>query len=68
MRIQSIQFSSIGLLLALLSGCGGVDVQGVSSVAQSANEAAPSLRSNSQQVVQDLPNLERIADCLHCAP
>jgi hypothetical protein len=68
MRIHPIQFSSVGLTLALLSACGGVDVQGVNSVAQSANEAAPSLRTNGQQVVQDLPNWERIADCLHCAP
>jgi hypothetical protein len=68
MRIQSIKLFSLGLLATLLSACGGVDVQGVNSVAQSANAAAPSLRTNGQQVVQDLPNLERIADCLHCAP
>jgi len=60
----------IGLLLPLLTGCGGsLDIQGGGSVAAvGAAQTAPTLRSDTAPAAQTQSTSERILDCLHCAP
>jgi hypothetical protein len=65
-----IRWLRIGLLLPLLSGCGGsLDIQGGGNVAAvSAAQPTPTLRAGAAPAAQNQSTSERVLDCLHCAP